>query len=318
MSRLADAVGGAGKERAATAQAASSLERATARLAEATVRAREAPLRVGYAEERTRRAGRRLQSARASGSPSRIRKARAQLQLAQAQEMGERHRQQQASRGLRLAQGEQVRAEQEQQRQNSFGRRLRRRLGHAGNYAYAGMEEQSGFRSMGRFAEAGGELGGMIPGVGKVINAFGKLTGIAVDASEKLRQWGKQLHDANMRFAEFSPAMTKVMVDQQRRDVDLSRQRGEGRAASAEKLANALHEWEKVRSVFEDKIDDIKTALFEPLLGVTTDIGKKVLSILGLKEKEAAKTDEAYADELFYAEGAKFIEKYGLPEKFKE
>ena len=85
-----------------------------------------------------------------------------------------------------------------------------------------------------------------------------------------IRRWGDQLHEANMKFAEFSAQMANVQARQQFRDIRLSRTRGNRRAESAEDLAETRHGLNQRFAVFEDAVAIFKNNVVSGLNRLTS------------------------------------------------
>lgn len=98
-------------------------------------------------------------------------------------------------------------------------------------------------------------VGGPFGTVGAQVFKFGKIMG---ESLEKLRRWTDQLHEANLRFAEFSPSMAGVAARDEARQIMLDQQRGERRAPSAENLAQGKNKLDKTLAVFEDGLASFK------------------------------------------------------------
>jgi hypothetical protein len=83
---------------------------------------------------------------------------------------------------------------------------------------------------------------------GEQVFKFGRMMG---DSLEGLRRWNDRLFEGNVRFAEFSSAMTQVEVEQELRAMDVSRQRGDAQAATAKEQAEAKARLDKALQPFE-------------------------------------------------------------------
>lgn len=101
-------------------------------------------------------------------------------------------------------------------------------------------------------------MGGMVRGAGKLANLAvgGGIHGFIIEKAlnfvatimesiHKLREWTKQLHESNMKFAEFSTAMARVQASTEMRDIQFSRDRGEARADSAGTLSRANYRFDR-------------------------------------------------------------------------
>lgn len=87
---------------------------------------------------------------------------------------------------------------------------------------------------------------------GKSVNVVTEFTAKLAESVEKLRKWSDQLHESNMRFSEFSGGMAGVAARQEVRDIMLSKERGDQRAGSAEKLAQSRNRLERAVTPMED------------------------------------------------------------------
>lgn len=76
---------------------------------------------------------------------------------------------------------------------------------------------------------------GMVPGLG-IVGKFVSALGEAVTAVVK---WSDSVHGSNQEFAQFSGSMAGVMAQSRARDIVLSQERGERRAAAADSLEQA-------------------------------------------------------------------------------
>ena len=134
-----------------------------------------------------------------------------------------------------------------------------RQLGHLGG----GIGQTAGgvFQGVGLAAGAavGGLPGAMIgSGVGFIVGQFAKGLGGAV---EKLREWTDNLSKANFQFAEFSPAMARVQAEAERREIVLSRERGQRLAPTARFLSKGINEFNQGAAYFEDLAGRIQNIL---------------------------------------------------------
>lgn len=133
---------------------------------------------------------------------------------------------------------------------------------------------------VGQSIEHAGKLSGF-----KGIEWLGKLGETAAEASDRLREWAKGMHDANMQFAEFSAVMTEVQVEQRVRNIELSQQRGERRAASAKTLAEGRSRLESSVAPWEDLWARIKgefTGQVLSYLGMAVELIAKIPGVGGL------------------------------------
>ncbi len=102
--------------------------------------------------------------------------------------------------------------------------------------------------------QAGGALGLM--GGGNLISAAGPVAPVAdslLKVSAAIRSWSNEMHQSNIRFAEFSGPMAGVDIRQQAREIHLARERGGRTAESAEFLAQRSFALEESWAPVEDK-----------------------------------------------------------------
>lgn len=89
---------------------------------------------------------------------------------------------------------------------------------------------------------------GMVPGLGIV----GKFVSALGDAVTAVVKWSDSVHDSNQEFAQFSGSMAGVMAQSRARDILLSQERGERRAAAAESLEQARFQRQQSQSAVAD------------------------------------------------------------------
>lgn len=159
--------------------------------------------------------------------------------------------------------------------------------------------------------------------IGVAVAAIGVLGSVAAQSVQRLKDWGDQLHNANLQFAEFSAAMTEVQVMQEIRDMFLSRERGDRRAESAGKLAEAKHRLNEQTSVLEDKWANLKADILVPFLDLATTGVTYINDILKWLEKwglirSKEEDDKINSKEWLDAMGLeKWFEKHGRPRRFQ-
>lgn len=83
---------------------------------------------------------------------------------------------------------------------------------------------------------------------GEKLMQFGKAISGTV---EDIRKWNEQITQGNLRFAEFSAAMTQVQVEEELRAMRYSRERGNAQAQTAREQAEAKHRLEVALQPFE-------------------------------------------------------------------
>lgn len=113
-----------------------------------------------------------------------------------------------------------------------------------------------------------------VPIIGDLVEWSLKMTKELMKGIDELRNWNKELHEANMKFAEFSGGMMGVSARQQVRDILLSHERGERRAATAEYQAAGKHMLEQNITPWEDLAANVQN-LFS---GWVSKVGSDVLA----------------------------------------
>lgn len=132
------------------------------------------------------------------------------------------------------------------------------RLSDAGEKAKNAATNQSDFGSIGDALGGVSKIAGAIPVAGGPIAGVAKLGEVAFKSVDKLQQWTATLHNSNMVFAEFSASMAHVQAKQMVRDIDYSRDRGEARADSADKLAEGMSELRNAMAPMSDGLANLK------------------------------------------------------------
>lgn len=159
------------------------------------------------------------------------------------------------------------------------------------------------------FSAAGGALsaaGGMMMSSGNpyamVAGAVAKFAGTLLEGVDKIRNWGNQLHEANMQFAEFSGAMAAVQAQTEIQEFQLKRSQGDNRAESAAYLAGgkldldkAMAPLENLWAKIENYVGGTVLTLLSKLLIPLTLLGE----VLGGGDSETA--DYTPGDELLEA-----------------
>lgn len=124
----------------------------------------------------------------------------------------------------------------------------------------------TGFESTQDVGKAMSDIG--LPG-GQILEATGRFGKELTGSIDKLRDFSKQLHESNMRFAEFSAGMARVEADADLRQMQLSRERGDRRAREAGYLAEGRSQLEQTLAPAEDawaRFKDIWAGTLDKLL----------------------------------------------------
>jgi hypothetical protein len=133
-------------------------------------------------------------------------------------------------------------------------------------------------------------LGKVLPGPIAALLKFGS---IALKAGDALQKWNRGIFNANMQFAQFSPAMAGVGARQMMRDIQLSRERGQRRAESAEYQAEGMSRFEKSWS----RIEDVIAKGWNYASGAISNLAAGLLDI-GNKNPEELDPQKKSADEI--------------------
>ena len=104
-------------------------------------------------------------------------------------------------------------------------------------------------------------IGKMLGPAGLPLRGLAKLGEVAFGAVDRLKMWSHELHQANMRFAEFSGSMAMVQAEQQVRDISYSIRRGEARAGMAQQQAFWASAARESTADFEDMRANNQAAL---------------------------------------------------------
>lgn len=167
---------------------------------------------------------------------------------------------------------------------------------------------------------AAGRIAGVLGPVGAVVGAFGLLAVGTVKAVEALQEFGNKMHDQNMQFAEFSATMRGVQARQRIREIQLSKERGDRRAATAEKVAEQQHRMNEATARMKDAWDEITSQLFlgmakslQPILDGLSKVAQNLSDALTGRDRSKEALELAMSarkeEENFYA-------KYGRPGRF--
>lgn len=175
-------------------------------------------------------------------------------------------------------------------------------------------------------AFAGGLLGAKLGGkVGEFAGgtAFGAVAPgeWAVKATARLRDFADNLERANMQFAQFSGAMGQVAAEQEMREMQLSRERGDRRASTAGYSAEAAFKNKKTMAGFEDlqaNMNNLVSGFANNLLNKLINPGgvtDKVLAYANEKVNEWSK-DLGLTNNAAAAEFREPLQTYGRPSRF--
>lgn len=173
--------------------------------------------------------------------------------------------------------------------------------------AQAGKDIMSGIGQM------FGALGGPVGQAGMV---FAKIVEKGIAVIDFMQQWSEALHEGNMKFAEFSGAMSAVQAEQEVRDIQLSQQRGERRAEAAGYLAEGKSQLATATAPWGDMLSNVQSyiggVIDRALAGVLTPLNY-LASWVGLIDEEGNDDKESPLDKYYKAE---YQKRYGKPPRF--
>lgn len=156
----------------------------------------------------------------------------------------------------------------------SHARGKRKELhGAVGEAAYATEAEDTGKG----LAKGLGALAPFLGPAGPIVGGFATLAKVTFGAIGSIRKWGDHLHNANMKFAEYSSAMAGVKARQEVRDILLERERGGRRAEVAEDVAQTKHAWDRAIAPVTDGIANF----FGKVFSLTKPLAEGIGAITG-------------------------------------
>ena len=132
---------------------------------------------------------------------------------------------------------------------------------------WKGFHSERGSQVLG---EGMGGMAKLAKYVSPVAAGFLALGGIAFKLVDKLRMWGENLHNANMKWAEFSSGMSQVQAEQEVRDIQYSQARGQARAATARETAEAHSRLRESFAPVEDAFANIRNRIFSGLARIVS------------------------------------------------
>ncbi len=150
-------------------------------------------------------------------------------------------------------------------------------------------------------------------GYGKIASAPVKFAAALVESVDKLQDFSHNLHDSNMKFTEFSGAMSAVQAKQMVRDIQLSQARGNRRAESAETIAQSMNRLDVAKAPIEDAFANLKAEVLSPLLDGVSSILEGVNTI-GQK-LHILKAPDANDSSIKWFEEAGGLPNYGRPQR---
>lgn len=118
------------------------------------------------------------------------------------------------------------------------------------NLAQSGTEDNA-LGSMGKMASG---LQKLTASIHPTVSAIAGVAAVGFQAADGLIKFSHTLHANNMKFAEFSGAMSAVAAKAEVREINLSRERGERRAETADRLAKINNWFDRDSAVMMDGI----------------------------------------------------------------
>jgi hypothetical protein len=135
------------------------------------------------------------------------------------------------------------------------------------------------------------------------------------DATDAVREWVKGIHDANMRFADFSGGMANVKAQQEVRQFELDRTRGERRADSADTLARSMHQMNVQFAKIEDRFGVLLNEAGSKLADIAEGVLVIINKMIGEKEDEPEKGENLI--NTFDQIETKAVEEFGRPVRMR-
>ena len=164
-----------------------------------------------------------------------------------------------------------------------------------------------------------GALGGMIPVVGPVIKGLTTIGSGLIEAAQKLNKWSDNIHESNMKFAEFSGAMSTVQSESQIREIKMNKIVGDATAESARELAEAKDRSRKAGLAWEVRGQKINNWLAKTWREMTETGNKWIEALTPGNPLEPEDKDNLDAYDWMAQELRKnWSEVHGLPNRFKD
>jgi hypothetical protein len=139
----------------------------------------------------------------------------------------------------------------------------------------------------------------------------------AFDAFGTIRDWTTTLHQANVTFAEYSNSMAQVKAQQEVRQIQLDRERGERRAASAKDLAESRDRLNRAIAPIEDAWAGLMNRLGSMINDSLVPVVQQIANALGIdteKVGDATAVENLGEQAISEAFQRGWIKDYGLSE----
>lgn len=166
--------------------------------------------------------------------------------------------------------------------------------------------------------------GDALSGAGQATQGLGKLTGNPAlqglgmfaktvgESVERLRRWNDQILDSNLRFAEFSGAMARVQAEHESRQIRLSQERGDRRAPTAQRQAEARDRLERNLAPVEDWWSNVRGEIST----MFSNWFSNVIEAIQGEQTQAGGPPISFTDWVGGAQETTWAEQFGRPERF--
>jgi len=181
-----------------------------------------------------------------------------------------------------MSEAERVKWRQEQRQRRLQGIQIQEQgapqleetLGQAGKIAnQINPFGKSGTQAASGLLQGAGSAAGMMGGPwGKAAEVGLKFTAALVESIDKLRNWGNQLHENNMQFAEYSASMARVQAASEVQEFYLKQSQGDRRAQSAEYLSESRADMNKAFAPLENLWAKVENYVSGSLMKAVTNL----------------------------------------------
>lgn len=131
--------------------------------------------------------------------------------------------------------------------------------------------------AMGGLKSAGGavsDIGGKLMATGNPYAAAAggamKFAGAIAEIPAQIKEWGDHLHEQNRQFSQYSAGMAAVMAVDDARRMQLEKEQGDRRSASARELSDARYRLDAAMAPLEDAFADFKNSIVANLMDTLT------------------------------------------------
>ena len=163
-------------------------------------------------------------------------------------------------------------------------------------------------------------LGAMGGPIGEAVAGVAIFAIVLGETLQALRRWGEGLQAANFQFAEFSGSMMFVQQEHELRRMELSMNRGENRAGTADDLSQALDNLNRKLAPIEDAWANFMNRFGAGVLTHLGDVADKltnVLRMLGLLGPDSGAGPDIRAEDIMRGMSMlPWYERHGRPGRF--